>query len=289
MKKIELIGKGGGTESPFADGCKSMRWILGLILVLFTLILAAILVNGLVLLPSKDANNTIMTNQSISAENMPPESSVWAAIIILAIVFLLLLYMGCAVDGSLDQGEMRRAIAGTFVLGFTMLIFFLARFKVENGEIITSYLQMVGVIIGFYFGAKTALAGSSSSEKSLVDEAMDFADEAKIDAEHAITFAELAKEKATSAKSKEDDGAKEAEDLLKKAKKWVKKAKEAADNASKAAKKAEDSKRAKDAAEKAKNEAKVAEDSYSKAETAYKNIGISPEGEEESKPSGTEH
>ena len=260
MKKIELIGKGEGTESQFADGCESVSRILGSILVIFTLILATILLKGLVL-PTKPGS-------------MPPESSVWAAIIIImAIVFLLLIYMGCAVDGSLDQGEMRRAIAGTFVLGFTMLIFFLARYDVKNEDIITAYLQMVGVIIGFYFGAKTALAGSSSSEKSPVDEAMDSADEAKIDAEHAITFAELAQEKAKFANSKEDDGAKEARSFLDNAKKWVEKAKEAADNASKAAKKAEDSKRAKDAAEKAKNEAYGAEESYKKAETEYKNIG----------------
>jgi len=259
MNKIELIGKGEGTESPFADGCESVRWILGSILVIFTLILATILLKGLVI-PTKPGS-------------MPPESSVWAAIIIMAIVFLLLIYMGCAVDGSLDQGEMRRAIAGTFVLGFTMLIFFLARYDVKNEDIITAYLQMVGVIIGFYFGAKTALAGSRSSEKSPVDEAMDSADEAKIDAEHAITFAELAEEKAKFANSKEDDGAKEARRFLDNAKKWVEKAKEAADNASKAAKKAEDSKRAKDAAEKAKNEAYGAEESYKKAETEYENIG----------------
>ncbi|HPE52461.1 MAG TPA: hypothetical protein PLS83_13285, partial [Methanothrix soehngenii] len=148
MKKIGLMGKGEEMASSAGDGCKSVTWILGSILVLFTLILAAILVEGLVLLPAGNAQLGNMTATNATSENMPPESSVWAAIIILAIVFLLLLYMGCAVDGSLDQGEMRRAIAGTFVLGFTMLIFFLARFEVKNNDIITSYLQMVGVIIG---------------------------------------------------------------------------------------------------------------------------------------------
>ncbi|MGC9515079.1 hypothetical protein [Methanocrinis sp.] len=275
MKKIGLMGKGKEIASSDGDGCKSVKWVLGSILVLFTLILAAILVKGLVLLPAGNAQ---------PSDSMPAESSVWAAIIILAIVFLLLLYMGCSVDGSLDQGEMRRAIAGTFVLGFTMLIFFLARFEVKNDDIITSYLQMVGVIIGFYFGAKTALAGSSS-EKSPVDDAMDFADEAKIDAEHATSYAEMAEAKAKSAKSKEDDGAKEARVLLDNAKTWVEKAKDAADNASKAAKKAEDSKRARDAAEKAKNLASGAEESYKNAETAYGNIGGGTE--EEGQPPAT--
>ena len=128
-------------------GCKTAGWIFGLIIVLLVAILAAILWNGLI---KSEAGLTI-------------ESSVWAAIIIVAVVFLLLLYMGYMADGTLDQGEMRRAIAGTFVLGFTILIFFLVAYPVENGEVLSAYLQMVGVIIGFYFGAKTALVASGKS------------------------------------------------------------------------------------------------------------------------------
>jgi len=126
--------------------CESMGRTITVTFVFLLLVLAAILVKNVIL----------------SASDVPPASSVWAAIIILAIVFLLLIYMGCAVDGSLDQGEMRRAIAGTFVLGFTMLIFFLARYEIQNKEVVTAYLQMVGVIVGFYFGAKTALMGTST-------------------------------------------------------------------------------------------------------------------------------
>lgn len=127
-------------------GCKTAGWMFGFILVLLVAILAAILWNGLI------RPEAVMT----------AVSSIWAAIIIMTIVFLLLLYLGCMADGRLDQGEMRRAIAGTFVLGFTMLIFFLAAYPVKNQEVVSAYLQMVGVIIGFYFGAKTATALASS-------------------------------------------------------------------------------------------------------------------------------
>lgn len=114
--------------------------------VFLLLLLAAILVKSLIL----------------SSGDVPMANLVWAAIIITAIVFLLLMFMGCVVDGTLDQGEMRRAIAGTFVVGFTMLIFFLAVYEIKNNEVVAAYLQMVGVIIGFYFGARTALMGTDT-------------------------------------------------------------------------------------------------------------------------------
>jgi hypothetical protein len=72
---------------------------------------------------------------------------------------------GCRNDGKLDQGEMRRAIAGTFVVGFTILMFILSAYDIRNKDIINAYVQMVGVIVGFYFGAKTAMARTEASEK----------------------------------------------------------------------------------------------------------------------------
>jgi len=136
----------GKPMSPSEARYESVGRAITVTFVFLLLILAAILVKNVIL----------------SESDVPMASSVWAAIIVLAIVFLLLIYMGCAVDGTLDQGEMRRAIAGTFVLGFTMLIFFLARYEIQNKDVVAAYLQMVGVIVGFYFGAKTALMGTST-------------------------------------------------------------------------------------------------------------------------------
>lgn len=153
-----------GTMSSSDAKCESVGRIVAIALVFLLLILAAILVKDSV----------------ITAGNEPTYSSIWAAIIILAIVFLLLIYLGFAVDGTLDQGEMRRAIAGTFVLGFTMLIFFLSRYEIANKEVVTAYLQMVGVIIGFYFGAKTALAGTGTgSSEGLAIEFVELSEDKK--------------------------------------------------------------------------------------------------------------
>ena len=160
LPKIE-----GETEASSLEvKCEEVGRVVIIALVFLVLILAAILVKDSV----------------ISAGTKPTVGSIWAAIIILAIVFLLLIYLGFAVDGTLDQGEMRRAIAGTFVLGFTMLIFFLARYDIANKDVVTAYLQMVGVIVGFYFGAKTALEGTSSgSSEGLAIEYVEVNEEKK--------------------------------------------------------------------------------------------------------------
>lgn len=144
--KLVLPESRSGEPSPFEAKCETMGRTFIVTSVFLMLLLAAILVKDVIL----------------STRAVPPASSIWAAIIIMALVFILLIYMGCGVDGTLDQGEMRRTIAGTFVLGFTMLIFFLAIYDVKNKDVVTAYLQMVGVIVGFYFGAKTALMGTST-------------------------------------------------------------------------------------------------------------------------------
>lgn len=224
--------------------CESVGRIVAIALVFLLLILAAILIKESV----------------ITAGNEPTYSSIWAAIIILAIVFLLLIYLGFAVDGTLDQGEMRRAIAGTFVLGFTMLIFFLSRYEIQNKEVVTAYLQMVGVIIGFYFGAKTALAGAETKGKSPVDEALDYAKEAEEDADSAkkliATVGELTGKGV------------EASDILTEAERLVKSAESAAAKAEECANKAKESEHARNAAKKANDAANGARAEYDKAKQA---------------------
>ena len=101
----------------------------------------------------------ILTTILIWEVNIDPKNCIWGAVIVIVIVFVMLVYIGLESDGTLDQGEMRRAIAATFVVGFTILIMLLATCDIENNETTSAYLQMVGVIVGFYFGAKTALSG----------------------------------------------------------------------------------------------------------------------------------
>ncbi len=95
-----------------------------------------------------------------------PLSLLVIAIGVVMITFVSLIITGCRNDGNLDQGEMRRAIAGTFVVGFTVLMFILSAYDIRNKEIINAYVQMVGVIVGFYFGAKTAMAGAGARASS---------------------------------------------------------------------------------------------------------------------------
>lgn len=228
--------KGETAGSSLDVKCEEVGRVIIIALVFLVLILAAILVKDSV----------------ISAGTEPTVGSIWAAIIILAIVFLLLIYLGFAVDGTLDQGEMRRAIAGTFVLGFTMLIFFLSRYEIENKEVVSAYLQMVGVIVGFYFGAKTALAGTGSSGKSPVDEAIDYSDEAKKFAKRAINLL----------KAKND--AEESLIILAEAEELVTSAEKAAQKSLEFANKAEGSEHAKKAADEANEKAKEARGEYDK-------------------------
>jgi len=107
----------------------------------------------------------ILTTILIWGVSIDAEDCIWGAVIIIVIIFVMLVYIGLESDGTLDQGEMRRAIAATFVVGFTILIMLLATDEIESNETTSAYLQMVGVIVGFYFGAKTALSGKLIGKK----------------------------------------------------------------------------------------------------------------------------
>ncbi|WP_316967341.1 hypothetical protein [Candidatus Methanocrinis natronophilus] len=227
--------KNGQSKSALEEKCESIGMIFTVALVFLILILATILI--------KDAVPY--------AGDEPTYGSIWPAIIILVIVFLLLIYMGFADDGALDKGDMRRAIAGTFVLGFTMLIFFLSSYEIKNPEVVTAYLQMVGVIIGFYFGAKTALTFAEPKGKSPVDGALDCAKEADEDADRA--------KKLLATVEGMIDANVDTKYILIEAKRLVERAESAASRAAKYAEKAygsEHAKKAADDANKVANEAR---------------------------------
>ena len=80
------------------------------------------------------------------------------SIVVLVIVFGGLVILGYLAKerGRLDQGEMRRAIAGTFVVGFTILVILCIMYGIYREGVILAYIELVGIVVGFYFGAKTA-------------------------------------------------------------------------------------------------------------------------------------
>jgi len=83
----------------------------------------------------------------------------WVGIAFICFVFLFLIYLGCMKDGTLSKGELRRAVAGSLTLAFTLLALISMVMEDENGigkEIVIAYIQLVGIAVGFYFGAKTA-------------------------------------------------------------------------------------------------------------------------------------
>ena len=79
-----------------------------------------------------------------------------AAAIVVFIAFGLLISIGFLADRNLNKGEMRRAIAGTFVVGFTMLMILSLHYGFYRNEIITAYIEFVGIVVGFYFGQRAA-------------------------------------------------------------------------------------------------------------------------------------
>ena len=79
-----------------------------------------------------------------------------AAAIVVFIAFGLLIGIGFLADRNLNKGEMRRAIAGTFVVGFTMLMILSLHYGFYQNEIITAYIEFVSIVVGFYFGQRAA-------------------------------------------------------------------------------------------------------------------------------------
>jgi hypothetical protein len=93
----------------------------------------------------------------------------WALILIAVLLFVALLGVGICKPEQMESGQMRRAIAGLLVFGFVAILVFSLydKLPVENKEIVSQYIQLVGIIIGFYFGAKiTSDAAGMKSEIS---------------------------------------------------------------------------------------------------------------------------
>ena len=96
------------------------------------------------------------TPEPTPAPTIPTLAAIIAAIVILA-AFALLIYVGVKADEKLNKGEMRRAIAGTFVVGFTVLLILSLTYDCGyQREIVMMYIELVGIIVGFYFGQRAA-------------------------------------------------------------------------------------------------------------------------------------
>lgn len=108
-------------------------------------------------------DKSVQLNQSISVTEILGSRltivDAWVGIAFVSFVFLFLIFLGFLADQNLSKGELRRAVAGSLVLAFTILALFSIVMGDEIGigkEIVIAYIQLVGIAIGFYFGAKTA-------------------------------------------------------------------------------------------------------------------------------------
>jgi hypothetical protein len=71
--------------------------------------------------------------------------------------FVLMFYGGFT-DEKLNQDEMRHTFAASLLIGFIILALgTLINVNLKDNTIVAAYIQMVGVIVGFYFGHKSAI------------------------------------------------------------------------------------------------------------------------------------
>ena len=98
---------------------------------------------------------TVTVTTPTTTTEIPDGVAIFAGLVILA-VFVMLIILGFKADKQLDKGEMRRAIAGTFVVGFTILLILCLTYGIYQNEVIIAYIELTGIVVGFYFGAKTA-------------------------------------------------------------------------------------------------------------------------------------
>lgn len=119
----------------------------------FSLILTAVLLFCFVAM----VGATNATNATSAPTKTIPEYAAIIAVIVILATFLYLIHLGYKADDKLDKGEMRRAIAGTFVVGFTVLLILSLTYDCSyRSEIVMMYIELVGIVIGFYFGQRTA-------------------------------------------------------------------------------------------------------------------------------------
>lgn len=115
----------------------------------------------------------------------PTESStnltVWIAVAIAGViilgVFLSILLLGWHNDHSLNKGEMRRAIAGAFVAAFIILVLFSITNIIMQNDVIPTFINSAVIILGFYFGAKTAGTKETEAKDQIDIENVNFVNE----------------------------------------------------------------------------------------------------------------
>ena len=94
-----------------------------------------------------------------------------------SVAFGLILYAGYRSNRNLNRTEMRRAMAGAFIVGIHCLLVLSVVFDVARDVVIGSYIGGLSSVIGFYFGSRTAQQTHGEGEEGAVRiENVDFRD-----------------------------------------------------------------------------------------------------------------
>jgi len=120
---------------------------------------------------------TVTVTTPTTTTKIPDGVAIFAGLVILA-VFVMLIILGFKADKQLDKGEMRRAIAGTFVVGFTILLILCFTYGIYQTEVIVAYIELTGIVVGFYFGTRTAAEKRAEAAAEIGIEHVKFVDDA---------------------------------------------------------------------------------------------------------------
>jgi len=103
-------------------------------------------------------------NQTTPEPIISPPVTIFVVSAILGI-FVLLIALGYRADKNLNKVEMSRAIAGTLVIGFVILVFLSLCYEISNQPLVIAFIELVGIVVGFYFGSKTVAEKKEVEEK----------------------------------------------------------------------------------------------------------------------------
>ncbi|RZB32966.1 MAG: hypothetical protein SRB1_01259 [Desulfobacteraceae bacterium Eth-SRB1] len=106
-----------------------------------------------VLSPTSTPDTPPASSNQTTPETISERMTTLVVFLILGI-FVLLIGLGYRADKSLNKGEMRRAIAGTLVTGFVILVFLSLYYEISNQPLVIAFIELCYIVVGFYFGSK---------------------------------------------------------------------------------------------------------------------------------------
>jgi hypothetical protein len=83
-----------------------------------------------------------------------------------AVLFMLYVHFNLREQ---EPGSMRKTIAGLLTVGLVIVVFFALIGKISNEPIITQYIQLVAVIIAFYFGSRSAASEKPEEDDVIIE------------------------------------------------------------------------------------------------------------------------